>query len=471
MNTTEDPPTTGTRPRPTSEKPALRIVNGEEEVTRRRRWLAELAARKEPTAEGLPPIHDLDDIKGTWLADLFWSKRRGSKDDAPTYVPASHTTNAITILVHDPRWRDVLAYDEFAESIVTRRRPPWHATDACGSGLGEWTEEDAVRCESWFQRAYSMRIGDKKIMGAVAVAARSTTVHPVREYLRSLEWDGAPRIDTWLVTLLGAADTPYTRAVGRLWLISAVARVMRPGCKVDTMLVLEGKTGIRKSTALRALAGDAWFTEVAGGIDPRETPQLLRRKWIVELSELASLRRTKEQEVIKGFLSRQEDNYRPPYGWRARDFPRQSVFAGTTNADRYLADPTGARRFWPVRCGKIFLRGIEIERDQLWAEAVRAYDAGERWHIESDDLVRDSVAEQSERFEEDAWTEIVREYCEVRKGMGVTTEELFSSCLCLEIGNWGVSESMRVGAILRRIGWGPVGRTRPRRYKPEEASS
>lgn len=468
MNTNEPPidETTGTRPRHAT-PPPLRIVSGEDEHHKRCRWLRELAERTEPHADGLPPIHDLAEIAGTWLADLIWSQRRASKGAKPTYMPASHTSNAIAILVQDPRWAGVLAFDEFAESIVIRKMPPWHATDKRGAKIGEWSDEDTTRAESWLQRAYGVRLGEQKILGAVSVAARANSVHPVREYLRALEWDGVPRIDTWLHVFLGTLDTPYTRAVGRMWLISAVARIMRPGCKVDTMLVLEGKTGIKKSTALRALAGDAWFTEISAAIDPAETPQLLRRKWIVEIGELAAFRRTKEQETIKAFLSRQEDNYRPPYGRRARDFPRQSVFAGSTNEERYLRDPTGARRFWPIECGKIFLRGIEIERNMLWAEAVVAYDEGAKWHIEEDSLVARVVAEQSRRYEEDVWTEPVREFCESRTLLGVTTEEILSQCLAIEMGKWSHLDLSRVGAILRRLGWVPWGSGRPRRYRPE----
>jgi putative DNA primase/helicase len=376
--------------------------------------------------------------------------------------------------VHDPRWADVLTYDAFAESVIMQSIPPWHHTDGKGAAAGDWTEEDTSRLESWFQRAYGIRVSETKIMGAVSVAARARVVHPVRTYLRSLEWDGAARLDAWLVQLFGAEDSEYTRAIGRAFLISAVARIMRPGCKVDTMLVLEGKTGINKSTAIRALATgsgtddspQSWYTEISAEIDPRETPQLLRRKWIAELGELASLRRTRDQETIKSFLSRQDDNYRPPYGKRARDFPRQSVFVGTTNDDHYLRDVTGARRYWPVKCQKIFLQGIEIERNQLWAEAVKAFDDGEPWHLTKASVLAASVEAQSERFEDDVWLEVVRDWCEARKVVGVTIEDVMGGALGLEIGAWNHSDAMRVGAVLRRLGWAPVGRARPRLYKP-----
>lgn len=454
--------TTGTRRGP------LHLVDGASEVHRRRAWLRELSERSDGGAEGFPPVHDLADLAGTWFDNLTWTKHQKRGED-PTYVPASNVSNAIAALVHDGRWRNVLAYDEFAECITTSRMPPWHPNDSGGATVGDWTEEDTTRTESWLLHAFGIRISDAKVMSAVAVASRARTVHPVRTYLRGLEWDGIERIDRWGTYLLGVAETPYVKAVCRAWLVSAVARVMRPGCKVDTMLVLEGKTGIKKSVALRALAGDPWFTEIASEIDPTATPQLLRRKWIVELGELAALRRTREQETIKSFLSRQEDNYRPPYGKRARDFPRQSVFAGSTNEDRYLRDPTGARRFWPIKCTVINLRGIEIERDQLWAEAVQAYDKGEAWHLTDEELVKLAVKEQSDRYEDDAWTEPVRAWCESRHKVGVTTEDVLEVCLQIEVGKWTHGDISRVGAILRRMQWAPAGNKRPRKYFPEES--
>lgn len=447
----------------------LRAVDVNGDSDRQRKAIVDYATGAKKNADPLPTIFELSDLAGTWLSMLSWGKRTPKGGDA-FFMPHSTVSNLNTILRHDGRWRGVLAYDEFAERVTTTSLPPWHPTDGGGAVHGDWVEEDTARLESWLHRTYGIKLSDSKIYASVAVVSRAHSVHPVRTYLRGLEWDGAERISTWLTTLLGVADSPYARAVGRLWLISAVARVMRPGCKVDTMLVLEGKTGIRKSSALRALAGDEWFTEISAEIDPRETPQLLRRKWIAEMGELAALRRTRDQETIKSFLSRQCDNYRPPYGKCARDFARQSVFAGSTNEDRYLKDPTGQRRFLPIRCGKIDLQGIEIERDQLWAEAVVAFDAGEQWYLTDDALIAASIREQGERFEDDVWTEPVEDYCRPRVQVGVSTHELLGSCLGIEMGKWTHAELMRVGSILRRIGWGPVGSERPRRYRPVGAT-
>ncbi len=425
--------------------------------------LKDYAARPLGPIARVPPIGNVSTADGTWLERLAWSKS-GKGEDA-CYVPASKPVNAITIFVHDPRWRDVLAYDAFAESIVARRMPPWDATLGRGAVFGDWQEEDVTRATAWLQLAYGISLSDGAVLSAISVAARGVTVHPVREYLRGLEWDGVERIDKWL-GLLGVTETPYSRAVGKCFLLAAVARVLRPGCKADTMMVLEGKTGIKKSTALNILAGDEWFCEISGSIDPERTPQLLRRKWIIEFGELAALRRTKDQEIIKSFLSRRTDTYRPPYGRLSRDFPRQNVFAGSTNESEYLYDATGGRRFHPVLCTEINARGLEIERDQLWAEAVVCFDRGDPWYLTDDALIAESVREQGERYDGDVWTDKVSAWSKSRLISGLTTDEVLADCLGLEVGKWDHTAKSRVGRILRVLGWVPRGTDRPRRYHP-----
>ncbi len=409
------------------------------------------AAPSGPTAR-VPKLGKPWFADGTWLEHLEWSKQ-GSKDEVH-YAPANKSVNATTIFVHDPRWRGILAYDEFAEAIVTRAIPPWGAMLGRGAVPGEWQETDISRASMWLQKAYGISLSDSAVMAAIAVAAHGTTVHPVREYLRGLEWDGIPRIDKWL-HLLGVEDTPYSSAVGKCFLLAAVARILRPGCKADTMMVLEGKTGIKKSTALNILAGDEWFCEISGSIDPERTPQLLRRKWIIEFGELAALRRTKDQEIIKSFLSRHTDTYRPPYGRLSRDFKRQNVFAGSTNESEYLYDSTGGRRFHPILCTVINARGLEMERDQLWAEAVVCFDHGDPWYLTHEEHIAASVREQGERFSEDVWTDKVRALCkksELERKDGVTTDEVLVH-LGLDVERWEHSHKMRVGSILRILGW------------------
>jgi putative DNA primase/helicase len=217
---------------------------------------------------------------------------------------------------------------------------------------------------------------------AMLTVARLTPSHPVRNYLNGLRWDGQHRIDSWLTRYMGVAQSHYSNAVGSKWLISAVARVMRPGSKVDTALVLEGKQGIGKSRALRILGGD-WFTDNLGDLREKDTLLQLAGKWIVELGELDAISRH-ESTQVKAFLSRQEDVYRVPFGRVSESFPRQCVFAGTTNSDTHLKDETGNRRWWPVRCQKIDLAALAQDRDQLWAEAFAMFKEGKNWYLDSE---------------------------------------------------------------------------------------
>jgi putative DNA primase/helicase len=210
---------------------------------------------------------------------------------------------------------------------------------------------------------------------AVAAVADDNRFHPIREYLDGLAWDGTPRLATWLSTHLGAVVEPgcdkpearpaYIREVGRKWPIGAVARVYRPGCKVDAAPIFEGGQGIGKSQALAALVPcPEWFCDEISDLGTKDSAQDLRGKWIIELAELSAMRRG-DIERTKAFMSRSTDHYRPSYGRRSQDFPRQCAFAGTTNADGYLGDETGNRRFWPVKVGAIDLDAIRRDREQL----------------------------------------------------------------------------------------------------------
>ncbi len=173
--------------------------------------------------------------KPAWVAALTTTKDGD---------PRSTVANVVTILRHDSRWDDVLAFDEFAGDLVTRAAPPWYDDDApAGTASGDWSDEDITRLCAWLQRAHKLDARPTMVLSAVAVVARRTPIHPVRDWLQSLPWDGVARLDSWLVDLCGAEDTRYTRAIGRCFLIAAVARIERPGCKVDTTLVLQGDQG------------------------------------------------------------------------------------------------------------------------------------------------------------------------------------------------------------------------------------
>ena len=208
------------------------------------------------------------------------------------------------------------------------------------------------------------------VSDAVNLIATRNSYHPVRNYLRSIKWDGIERLDTWLIDYAGADDTELNRAIGRKFLCAAVSRVRNPGCKFDAMLLLEGRQGVGKSTLCRSLCADKnWFSDQAKvGADPKETIEQTAGSWIVEMPELDGLSR-REAGRVKSFITTQKDKARPAYGRYSVEVPRQFVLIGTTNDATFLTDMTGNRRWWIVSVSQCDPDGLADVRDQLWAEA------------------------------------------------------------------------------------------------------
>lgn len=246
------------------------------------------------------------------------------------------------------------------------------------------------------------------ILPAVMRHAKENAFHPVRDYLRSLKWDGTARLDHWLHACLGAPDTLFVRAAGRKTLIAAVARAFRPGCKVDTVLVLEGPQGIRKSTAIATLFGEDHTAESVNLFDQHNKMVMaMMGAWCVELAEFIAITKRDENQV-KGMLSMRSDRVVLPYAKMASDHPRQCIFFGTINPGEsgYLTDSTGNRRYWPVPVTKADIELLSDRRDQLWAEAYRAFLADEPWWL-SEAEERLAAAQVAEREEDDVWDELL----------------------------------------------------------------
>jgi len=371
----------------------------------------------------------------------------------------ANLANLILILQHAPKWRGVLGYDEFSARAVIKKNPPWGA-EVMGAS---WTDHHDSLTRVWFQQEkINPTIGD--LGRAVQAAARHNPFHPVREYLDSLVWDGVPR--PWLVDYFHVEDSDYVRAIGPRYLISAVARVYRPGCQVDHMLVLEGPQGKQKSEALRTLAvNDDWYTDRLSHVGTKDAAIETAGVWIVELSEMDAMTRA-TASATKSYLTRRSDRFRPPYAKHLVNLPRQCVFAGTINppVGGYLKDATGSRRVWPIACrGVIDRAGLERVRDQLWAEAVHLYKAGMPWWLQTPELEALATAEQAARFAVDAWEEPVREWLGDR--LDVTLWEVLEGALGLDPRYWSQSVQQRVTGILTRMGFE---KCRPRTPKGRE---
>ena len=387
-------------------------------------------------------------------------------------APERNEANVITALSCDEAFAGTLVFNEFRQEIVVSRPLPWDDGDA-GSPR-PWSDADDVRCAEWLQRR-EINVTPVVVSRSVGAVARDIRVHPVRAYLSGLTWDGTPRLETWTITHLGAADTPLNRAFGASWMISAVARILQPGAKADHMLILEGPQGAKKSSALATLAGDGWFTDELAEIGSKDAALQMRGVWIIEIAELDAIGRA-EVSRIKAFLSRTVDRYRPPYDRYVVDVPRQCVFAGSVNPDTYLRDETGNRRFWPVRCGRIDLDALRRDRDQLWAEAVVRYRDGAIWWIDDRDLIDAAYAEQEARVHPDAWHALIERWLvfekqRVNRGYGgfddwrteeieraqpltdVSVGEILQQAIGIEAGRWTRGDQMRVTAYLKANGW------------------
>ena len=400
-----------------------------------------------------------------WTDDLM----RNSRGEIVSIL-----ANIILVLQKSPSWQGVLGYDEFNRRVVIRKRPPWdeEAPDA------PWTDHHESMTRVWFQRESTSNLGQdwvnlpdgantdwmnpsaSDVGRAVEAAARANTFHPVRDYFSSLVWDGTPRLDTWLQEYLRVADSEYVRAIGPRFLISVVARIYDPGCKVDHVLVLEGPQGKFKSEALRTLAvNNSWFTDRLSHVASKDAALELAGVMLVEMAEMDALTRA-TSSATKAFLTRRHDRFRPPYGKHTVNLPRQCVFTATINpsAGGYLKDPTGARRFWPVACnGMIDRAGLERARDQLWAEAVCKFRGGAAWWLETPELEALATVEQSARFVVDVWEDPIRRWLKNRNDVSIW--EVFRHALKIDHAQVTPAAHKRVVAVLDRLGFK---KTRPR---------
>lgn len=364
--------------------------------------------------------------------------------------------NVLTTLLHCPAWQGVVRHNVFTDRMELAGALPTAEHHASEERAGAWRDGPALWCAAWFNAALGFEPSNDMMERALAEVARRNPFHPVRDYLNALKWDGVLRTDGMLHAMFGAENSPANCAIGSKWLISAVARVMVPGCQVDHMLVLEGPQGTRKSTALRTLVGDDWFRNSPLDLRDKDAMQALRGCWVYEFDELDSFR-GRDATRVKSFITGRVDSYRPPYGRHPIDVPRQCAFAGSTNEERYLSDPTGNRRFWPVLCRAIDIPALLAARDQLWAEAVHRWRTGELWYVPEGELADQLRQLQGDRQELDPWVDQIRAWLdsllEWRRQEGVTTQQAIALGLEMKAASIGRKEETRVGHVLKLIGW------------------
>ncbi len=355
--------------------------------------------------------------------------------------------NANLILDHDPLWKGKVQFNEVTKEI-----------DIGGETFSKFSRNSIdVEVTNWLARSdYRLSLNSKQVAEQLLAVSRRNNYDPLAVWLNSirLKWDGQQRLESFLEKYFGATgNARYLSQVSKCWMIAAVARALSPGCKVDNVLILQGGQGKFKSTALQVLGGE-FFSDTKFDIHDKDGRMMASRFWIIELAELASMRRA-DVESLKAFFSARKDDIRVPYGRVLETFPRRCVFVGTLNpGEDYLSDQTGNRRFWPVSISSIDIEALINDRNQLWAEAVVRFNAGENWWLEGADIAlaeaeTASVTAQSARVEPilEWWTKLQhRPKC-------VTTRQIAQDVLGLLSKECTNGMQQEIGSALRSMGF------------------
>lgn len=340
----------------------------------------------------------IDFTEDNWQTALELDKQGKIKD----------TLDNIVLIIRNDSELESIAFNKHRDGIDAREGLPWEQMK------GGWNDSDNAALKVYLSNKYGI-YSPTKTKDAILAVAAERSYHPIKEYLDHLpEWDGIDRVETLLIDYFNATDNSYTRAVTRKMMVAAVARIVHPGTKFDSVLILNGPQGIGKSTFFAKLEGD-WFSDSLTLTDMKDKagPEKLQGYWILELGELAGMRKT-DVEVVKSFISRSDDKYRASYGVNVESHPRQCIIVGSTNAESgFLRDITGNRRFWPVRIsgdGKRKAWQMSVyDVEQIWAETLVLYGKGEKLYLEGSD-VELATNEQADAMESDEREGLVRTY-------------------------------------------------------------
>jgi predicted P-loop ATPase len=394
---------------------------------------------------------------------------------------ACNAGNILLALQTEPELMGAFAYDE-----MLRTEMLMHSLFANDPHFKPrpLTDADVTAVQAHLQWFGFPKLGKDTTHQAIGKVSRENAFHPVRNYLNGLEWDGIERLSEWLTTYLGAEKSKYVEGISAMFLIGMVARILRPGCRHNYMVILEGEQGTLKSTACSVLAGE-YFSDNLPDITGKECSQHLRGKWLIEVAELRAYSRAMVDH-FKEFLVRDVERYRPPWGRKEVHEPRQCVFVGTTNKQLYLRDETGNRRFWPVKVGAIEIDHLRRDRDQLFAEAVWRFKNGEQWWPTAEFERATIAAEQEARFEADAWETPIKRYLGGLLDKKTTVLQVALHALGYElerpplvtngdpqlargtpVNRLGKAEQIRIAAVLTHLGWVPKRNEKARWWEPK----
>lgn len=324
---------------------------------------------------------DFGGIENEETEDMQWALKLEKNENTGAYEKTLN--NIILIIENDSHLKGKIKMNDFTGYAEIDGIMPW---DKDAPGKRVWQDSDTDGLQWYLEYVYGIKMGNDKVFRALSVFYRRVAYDPIVEYLDGLAWDNTGRLDTLFVDYLGAADNEYTREVTRKMFVGAVARAYEPGSKFDNMLILSGRQGIGKSTILRKVGFDRWFTDGIKTFEGKELCEVIQGKWIVEISELEALNKS-EVGSVKQILSQTSDRYRAAYGRIVQEHPRRCVFFGTSNNSDYLRDRTGNRRFWPVDTEivpikkSVFTDLTDEEINQIWAEAKVRYTQNEPLYL------------------------------------------------------------------------------------------
>jgi putative DNA primase/helicase len=371
------------------------------------------------------------ELQNMWVNELTLQMNQKNTE------PVANMLNVYTILTQHDFYKNAFKYDSFSMTRFYREKL--------------YTEEVDLQILKEIQGSFSIKNCYKShVTDAINLVYSENTFNSAQEWIKSLEWDQKPRIDSFFKTYYGAdpnnESNDYVSDVSKNFWISMVNRIFSPGCKVDNLVILEGEQGIMKTTSLQAIAGP-FFGRAMISPGDKDNTMKFRGKFLIELAELRSSKYATEDE-IKAFFDEREDEMRDPYGRMIKKNLRTFVFVGTTNDDNYLKDPTGARRYWPIRAHKIDLDGITKDRSQLFAEAYSRINEP-YWYINGEQakVIRD----ERQYYLDDPWTDLISNW--VKYEQSFHTNWLMEDCLKFSNSNMKSMDSMRANKILRSLGW------------------
>ena len=343
--------------------------------------------KQQAAADDFADVELPEDYNDEWKGDLEYSKSGKLQ---------CTIGNIILILENDPALRGHIVHDLFAGFDGVVGGLPWNKKAT------QWTDSDDANLRVWLEKNYGLT-GKEKIADALTAVLTRHSYHPIRDYLNGLTWDGTPRLERLIIDYIGAEDTELNRVMTRKHFTAAVTRVFKPGCKYDYCLVMTGPEGAGKSTLLNKMGGQ-WFNDSITTTEGKEGMDQLRRAWIIEMGELASIKRS-DVESIKAYLSKRVDIYRAAYARRTAEHPRQCIFCGTTNEALFLKGDNGNRRFWVIAVDPTLRKysawqdAIDRDRDQLWAEAMHYYQQGEKLYL--DDRLEAQAKQRQAEYNDD----------------------------------------------------------------------